>query len=359
MENKYIKLLSKKTHKIKLLKNNKTINLGLSILKLILSFLVVTSHTFNKKTTNNKYILYITKQRLLHVPSFFIISFYFTQENLLSLDYKILCKRIIRLLIPYIIWPIFFWELNEYIDRKYNKVYSNSFEVLKQQLLLANRYIFPLWFNLVLIIITMFFSLIIFIFRKHSLFILQLILILSYIFQYSGYNFNNFFLRNPYYNVRSYNSIHTSIPFAVTGYTLGYYNFFDIIKKNKIKTCVFSYLTYNMIADYNIFTNINNMNYYAGINLNIQSICLILIFSLFPFFLITNNIIRKFLIFITNYTGGIYYLHVPLKKYLNKYSTDIYNGTFFGLIKIYIIIYFICYIGMLIFGKTILKYLFC
>ena len=138
----------------------------------------------------------------------------------------------------------------------------------------------------------MFFSLIIFIFRKHSLFILQLILILSYIIQYSGYNFNtiNFFLRNPYYNVRSYNSIHTSIPFAVAGYTLGFYNFFDIIQKNKIKTCAFSYLTYNMIADYNIFTNINSRNYYAGINLNIQSICLIFIFSLFPSFLITNNI---------------------------------------------------------------------
>ena len=89
--------------------------------------MVVTSHNFNKKTTNNKFILYLTKQRSLHVPSFFIISFYFTQENLLSLDYKILFKRIIRLLIPYIIWPIFFWELNEYIDRKYNKVNPNSF----------------------------------------------------------------------------------------------------------------------------------------------------------------------------------------------------------------------------------------
>ena len=359
MENKYTILFSQKSPKIKLIKNNKSINFGLSILKLILSFLVVTTHNFIKKTTNNKCILYLTKPRFLHVPSFFIISFYFTHKNFLSLDYKILLKRLIRLFIPYIIWPIFFWELNEYINRKYNKVYSNSFEDLKQQLLLANRFIFPLWFNLVLIIMTICFFIIIFIFRKHSLFILQIILILSYIIQYSGYNFNNFFVKNPYYNVRSYKSIHTSIPFAVTGYTLGYYNVLDIIQKNKIKVCVFSYLIYNMIADYNIFTNIHSENYYAGINLNIQSICIIFIFSLFPSFLITNNIIRKFLIIITNYTGGIYYLHVPLKKYLKKYSTDIYNGTFLGLIKTYIIIYFICYIGMLIFGKTLLKYLFC
>jgi len=49
MENKYTILLSKKSPKIKLVKNNKSINFGLSILKLILSFLVVATHNFKKK----------------------------------------------------------------------------------------------------------------------------------------------------------------------------------------------------------------------------------------------------------------------------------------------------------------------
>ena len=63
-----------------------------------------------------------------------------------------------------------------------------------------------------------------------------------------------------------------------------------------------------MIADYNIFTNINSRNYYAGINLNIQSICLIFIFSLFPSFLITNNINHFF----------VYNFGYVLKFYINK-----------------------------------------
>ena len=305
MKRKYIRIKSQKGPKKEKKEKPESINYGLSILKVILSFVVVTVHNFDKKTSNNKYIIFITKNRLLHVPSFFIMSFYFMCKHLLSLDFKMLLKRLIRLLIPYIIWPIFFWKLNQYLNRNYKKKLPATIEDLKQQLLLSNKYMYPLWFNFDLIVITILFYVIIFIFRKHSLFIFQLLLLLSYVIQYSKYNFNNFFQKNPYYNVRSIKSIHTSIPFAVAGYTLGYYKVLDIIKKHKIKTFILAYITYNIIADYNIFSNINT-TYYEGIDLNIKSICFILIFSLFPSSLAKDNIIRKFLIFITNYTGGIY-----------------------------------------------------
>ena len=357
MKRKYIRINKQKSPKKEKKEKPESINYGLSILKVILSFVVVTVHNFDKKTSNNKYIIFITKNRLLHVPSFFIMSFYFMCKHLLSLSFKMLLKRLIRLLIPYIGWSIVFWKLNQYINRKYNKNLPATFEDLKVQLLLAEKFITPFWFNLVIIILTILFFIIIFIFRKHSLFIFQILLVLSYIIQYSGYNFNNFFQKNPYYNVRSIKSIHTSIPFAVAGYTLGYYKVLDIIKKHKIKTFILAYITYNIIADYNIFSNINT-TYYEGIDLNIKSICFILIFSLFPSSLAKDNIIRKFLIFITNYTGGIYYLHVPMRMYLIDYSDDIRKGNFLGMIKTYIIIYCICFIGMLIFGKTPLKYLF-
>ena len=330
---------------------------GLFILKFILSFLVVTVHNFNKRTTKNEYILNFTKERYLHVPSFFIMSFYFTCKHLLSLDCKLFLKRLVRLLIPYVIWPIFFWLLNQYLNRNYNKRFPATYEDLKQQLLLSNKYMHPLWFNFNLIVITITFFIIIFIFRKHSLFILQLLLLLSYLIQYSKYNYNNYFMRNQYYNVLSIKSIPESIPFAVTGFTLGYYKVLDIIQKHKIKTFVLSYLTYKIIEDYNVLTPIRNV-IYTGVKLNVQSICLIFIFSLFPSYLVTNNLIRKLLIILTNYTGGIYYLHVPIKKYLNYYSEDIKKGNFLGIIKTYVFIYFICAIGMLILGKTPFKYLF-
>ena len=107
-----------------------------------------------------------------------------------------------------------------------------------------------------------------------------------------------------------------------------------------------------------VFINKNGV-IYNGINLNIQSMCLIFTFSLFPSDIISNKYISQFLILITNYTGGIYYMHVPIRKYLNYFSDNIEKGTFLGQIMTYCIIYFICFIGTLIFGKTPIKYLFC
>ena len=62
---------------------------------------------------------------------------------------------------------------------------------------------------------------------------------------------------------------------------------------------------------------------------------------------------------ITNYTGGVFYLHLPIKKYFTIYFDSIRNHTFTGVIVIYLISYFICFVGMMIFGRTPLKYLFC
>ena len=85
------------------------INYGLLLLKFILSFIVLTSHNFERKTTKNRFIINLTKERKLHVPSFFIISFYFMSKHLYSFKIKILLIRLIRLLIPYLGWPIIIW----------------------------------------------------------------------------------------------------------------------------------------------------------------------------------------------------------------------------------------------------------
>ena len=98
---------------------------------------------------------------------------------------------------------------------------------------------------------------------------------------------------------------------------------------------------------------------FQGIDLIIQSISIVFIFSLFPSEKIKNEFISKFLIIITNYTAGVYYLHVPIHWYFEDYIDSIKNRTFIGAIINYLICYFICFIGIKIFGKTPIKYLFC
>ena len=84
--------------------NNKNLNrnYGLQILRMILSFWIVICHScktgnhFWRKIKNLKY----------HVPTFFIISFYYFYKNLYERNITKIRLRLERLLIPYFIWPI-------------------------------------------------------------------------------------------------------------------------------------------------------------------------------------------------------------------------------------------------------------
>ena len=364
MESKDLIQKRKIIHKQKKLKiktkANKQFNYGLALLKSILAFLVVIRHNFDPRSTKNKIILKITSRNILfHVPSFFIMSFYFMYKNLLSLNPKIILNRFMRLLIPYIGWPIIIFNINRFLNKYFNKKLKDSYLLLKYQFLYGGaQFLLTFWYSWNLIAITLLFILIIFIFRKHALFILQIILICSYVVQYTEYHYKNIFLKYPNYNKFVIASLFESIPFSVTGFTLGYYKILDILKRHKIKSFILSIIIYKVIIDYNIFTRIKGV-VFQGIDLNIQSICIIFIFSLFPSEKIKNEYLSKFLIIITNYTAGVYYLHVPIHWYFEDYIDSIKNRTFIGAIINYLICYFICFIGIKIFGKTPIKYLFC
>lgn len=112
-----------------------------------------------------------------------------------------------------------------------------------------------------------------------------------------------------------------------------------------------------MNEKYSIFSNVNGVAY-AGIKLNISSICIIFIFSLFPSEKITITLIKIILKYITNFTAGIFYLHWTIILYLKSKLKIIKNGCFSGIIVIYLICYTISLIGTKLFGKTRLKHLF-
>lgn len=351
---KYINL----TKNEKKTKKKINFNYGLAILKSLLAFSVISTHYFKQNSTKNKIILFLTKNRKLHVPSFFIISFYLMSEHLLSLSIKYLLRRIKRLLIPYIIWPIIVWIINHILNILLkSQLFPSSIQVLKLQLLWGCIFMPQFWFQWDLIIITLFFYMINLIFINHALFILQLLLLLSYICQYSEYHYKNIFMKYNYYNRYTIGRLFETIPFGVTGFSFGFYNYFNILKNLKGKTLILSLIIYNIVKDYNIFSDIKGLSY-QGINLNIQSICIISIFVLFPINSNNNYYLIKFLSLITNHSAGIFYLHVTIHSYFQYYIEDIKKGTFFGIILNYCICYSICQIGMFFFSKTEMKYLF-
>jgi len=147
-------------------------------------------------------------------------------------------------------------------------------------------------------------------------------------------------------------------PLSVSGYTLGYYKIINFLHKYKIRTLVLSLLVYNVVVDYNIFKQAYG-TFYPGIIFNIKALCVIFIFSLFPSDKIKNKYISKFIIFVTNYTAGVYYMHMTLDQYLNDFFVFFKKRTFTVVITEYAICYYICFFGTLIFGRTPLKFLFC
>lgn len=79
----YIKLYSFNENKFKMNRsNNKRINIGIQILRMISCFGVITTHCYNLNWNKRlQYYLYVNP---LHVPNFMFISFYFYYNDSLS-----------------------------------------------------------------------------------------------------------------------------------------------------------------------------------------------------------------------------------------------------------------------------------
>ena len=128
-------------------------NVFFALLRMYLSLLVINTHCFRPSKSFYKYI-YIAKllKNNIHVPIFYIMSFYFCYELFSSKNIIKIKLRFERIIIPYIIWPIIFYILNNFLINYKNKITVND---LIKQLLYGHNFFPVLWFQYVLIIMTL------------------------------------------------------------------------------------------------------------------------------------------------------------------------------------------------------------
>ena len=151
----------------------------------------------------------------------FLISFYFTFNTFTSYDIKKIKLRFERLIIPYISWSIIAFILKIiYYQLNLNKYWS--LKEFFQHLICGHILNVPLWYLAILIMSTLSFLIINFIFKDNALFVFHTLIIICYILQYSGLN---------YYIFKKYLCMHAkltfgrfieSIPNEITGYTFAY-----------------------------------------------------------------------------------------------------------------------------------------
>lgn len=335
---------------------NKSINFGLNILRVILAFWIVIAHCANLR---NKALMKIILGKNFHVPTFMMISFYFFYNNFFTRNIKKIKLRFIRLLIPYIIWPIIRFFLNNILSFIYGEEKNRKFikiQFLINQIILGRKIHAVFWFQFNLIIITLLFTIISFLFNKENLlYFLILIFMVSYILQYSSLNYNYFIKYN--INVsHSLGHITEMLPISISGIILGKLNIISKVEGFKSRIIFYSPIIVYFLYIKEIFIKPKGFQY-EGINLNMGAIFLFIFFSIIPMN-VNDQKIEYFLTFITNYTGGIYYLHTIVSRFLENRLIIIKNKTFIGCIFIYNFCYLICFIGLKIFNKNNLRYLF-
>jgi len=334
----------------------KKFNIGFAALRIYLSFLVVIAHCFKPNSTTSKKIIIRMIHNAIHVPTFYLMSFYFSYNLFKSKNIRKIRARLQRLLIPYFVWPIIIWSLNNLLSFLFIKIYIIPFKKYILQFITGNDFMGILWFQCNLILITLLAMIIHFLFNEKLVHCIMInLLFFGMFFTYSNYNYI-FFSKYNYCIKYSFGRFFEISSFCVTGYFLASSNFVYILSKNRIISINIFILILIFIIRYKIFSDINGFHY-QGLRLYFLSNSIFFIFSLIPNKRVENKYIIKFINFISIHTVGIYFIHIHVFYYLYIASL-VKNRTLNASIIVYIISFFISFFGKLIFRKTILINLF-
>ena len=330
--------------------NIKKINYGISILRVILSFMVILDHFYKRK----KHYYYIL---LYHIPTFFVISFYYTYNTFSRKNIPKIKLRFERLVIPYLGWSLISWILFNIYFYLFKDKCIHSFYSLLLNLLSGRIFISVLWFQNILILITLIISIIILLSKKYLL-IFQILICISYFLQYSGLNYH--FFKSHYTNIfyNTYGRFIEVFPDALSGYFFAHSDIYDKLINNRTNVIIINLFvlafTTNYLSDKKIL-----LFRYGGLRKNVSAICIFLIFLFLPLEKIKNHKMKKILDIITSNTAGIYFVHLLIgRSKIMKLLLGIKINDIFGCITIYMISFIISFIFGKIFKNTKLIHMF-
>ena len=155
--------------------------------------------------------------------------------------------NLIKLFIPYILWPLLFFIIDN--NLYYNK--KISLHDLKLQLIIGRQFSIPLWFLFSMIFLTILFIILSIIFKFHFLFVLQILSIFSYIMQYSHY----FYLFEEYKDNVKFSILDTIniLPLSFLGLIFSSFNVVENFKPHRKNILFLSHLLLNLVILYFLY----------------------------------------------------------------------------------------------------------
>jgi hypothetical protein len=255
--------------------------------------------------------------------------------------------------IHYIIWPSLIFLVNNICSIFTINIKHKNFKDLFIQLITGKRIYEVFWFQCNLILSFILLSIISLSIKNDFLLIEQLLGIVGY-FYHSLHHYCKLF--NKYlYEIRSlFQDFGKVLFYSSIGITLATLVDINNLKKKRKKAILFSLIPIYLIKDFEV---IKNKFFYLRCIINgIESVSFFILFSAIP--IPNNKKIISIIQIITNYTGGVYYLHFILWKILRTKIQIFNKKTLFGCFLNYILCYFICFVGDKTLVNSNLKYLF-
>ena len=334
------------------IKGKVKINLGIELLRAILCLWVLFLHCSDIKKEHKKYF-----NRSFHVPTFFMISFYFYYKLLNASDSLKIKRRFQRLLYPYILWPVLAFLLNNILIR-FSSLGKRRKKLtlidLYLQILTGSRYYRAFWFLFNLLFLSILFTVFAFIFKKNFLISYEFFGIISLFLLFTKINRDIFFQYEKIITL-SIGRVNSSIPLSVIGCIYSSINLLSKIKNLKWHVSLILISLIYILFNYDLFIKYPGFCYSNSLLFLSSSTFLFILFGSLKldYFILLNKIIK----IATKYTGGIYYIHPIFPKFIYFYL-NIKKASYFSSFFIYIISYLICFFGNKLFTNSNLKYLF-
>ena len=332
-------------------KPEKVTYLGIQLLRMIFAFNIVVDHCISNKN-QNIFIYFICIVGIqYYVPTFFFISFYFSYRTYSSKNITKLKERLLRISIPYIIWPCIIWIKYNYINRNNEFGESNKYKFLFYQLIIGKPFHPIFWFQFCLLFWSIALIIIIFTFKKTYNYIMIFLFLIILYFNYFGHT-KKFFNNYKKIILWSVKELFNTILYMLSGFYFGSKFILERSSSNKLKIIFLSFIGLYILKNQLI---IKRLNFFIN---QLVIIILFLLCSIIPFDLIKNKNIIFIIKKATSFTGGIYYLHWEIKYRAMKNFFIIKKGNFISCIFIYLFCYTFCNFSYKIFKNTKLKYLF-
>ena len=208
------------------------------------------------------------------------------------------------------------------------------------QILIGAKYHLIFWFQFNLLFISLLFTIISFAFKKKLLKLLKLFGLISFYMTISELNykfFHKYFSNYKIMFLNNFGSIIELMPVAIIGCIFNSINLLSKIKHFSINFKLFLLYTSIILIQFDIFIYKAGFRY-PNVLLDIfGAINLFLLFGSLSFGKIKNEKIIQIIRNITEFTGGIYYIHGIVRDYLRKYSIFFSKRSYLSSVHIFYI----------------------